>query len=76
LRFSSGEFIRSSGRTARDLAEFAMNVDRPGSRPVVRAGCGRTGAWSAAHALTAESAQADFAFFQRRIHSLQRADGT
>jgi hypothetical protein len=25
--------------------------------------------------MAAESAQADFAIFQRRIHSLQRADG-
>jgi hypothetical protein len=30
----------------------------------------------AAHGFAAESAQADFANFQRRIHSLQRADGT
>ena len=39
-------------------------------------GCGRAGAWDAAHRRAAESAQADFANFQRRIHSLQRADGT
>jgi hypothetical protein len=39
-------------------------------------GSGRTGAWGAAHARAAESAQADFAIFQRRIPSLPRADGT
>ena len=34
--------------------------------------CGRTGAQDAAHSLAAGSAKADFAFSQRRIHSLQR----
>jgi hypothetical protein len=34
------------------------------------------GAWNALHGRAAESAQADFAIFQRRIHSLPRADGT
>jgi hypothetical protein len=37
---------------------------RPGS------GCGRAGAWDALHGRAAESAKADFALFQRRIHSL------
>jgi len=45
-------------------------------KPVARPGCGRAGAWDAAHRRAAESAQADFAPFQRRIHSLPRADGT
>src|SRR5687768_3507608 len=44
------------------------------SDPISR--CGRAGAWNAACRRAAESAQADFANFQRRIHSLQRADGT
>jgi hypothetical protein len=39
-----------------------------------RSGCGRAGAWDAVHDRAAESAQADFAHFQRRIHSLPRAD--
>jgi hypothetical protein len=39
-------------------------------------GCGRAGAGDAAHGRAAESAQADFANFQRRIYSLSRADGT
>jgi hypothetical protein len=38
-------------------------------------GSGRAGVSGAAHGLAAESAKADFAIFQRRIHSLQR-DGT
>jgi hypothetical protein len=38
--------------------------------------CGRAGAWDAAHGRAAESAQADFASFPRRIHSLLQADGT
>jgi hypothetical protein len=37
-------------------------------------GCGRAAAWNAAHRRAAESAQADFAFSQRRIHSLLEAD--
>src|SRR5688500_2464536 len=37
-------------------------------------GCGRAVAWNAAHPHAAESAQADFATFQRRIHSLPRAE--
>jgi hypothetical protein len=45
------------------------------SYPVI-SGSGRAGASDAAHRRAAESAQADFAFSQRRIHSLQRADGT
>jgi|GEM_PF-6071349 len=43
------------------------------SDPVISR-CGREGAWDAACRRAAESAQADFANFQRRIHSLQRAD--
>jgi hypothetical protein len=39
-------------------------------------GSGRAGAWNALQGWAAESAQADFAFFQRRIHSLRRAGGT
>jgi hypothetical protein len=39
-------------------------------------GRGRAGASHAAHCLAAESAQADFAISQRRIHSLPQADGT
>jgi hypothetical protein len=39
-------------------------------------GCGRAGAWDAAHGRAAESAKADFVIFQRRIHSLLEADGT
>jgi hypothetical protein len=39
-------------------------------------GCGRAGVWDAAYGRAAESAQADFATFQRRIHSLPRADCT
>jgi len=38
-------------------------------------GSGRAGAWDAACCLAAESAQADFAMSQRRIHSLLKADG-
>jgi hypothetical protein len=48
---------------------------RCGSDPVISGG-GRAVVSDAAHCLAAESAQADFAVFQRRIHSLQRADGT
>jgi hypothetical protein len=39
-------------------------------------GSGRAGAWDAAHTLAAESAQADFVYLLRRIHSLCKADGT
>jgi hypothetical protein len=46
-----------------------------GSDPVM-SGSGRAAASDAAQRQAAESAQADFAFSQRRIHSLQRADGT
>jgi len=47
-------------------------MQKPGPLP----GCGRAGAWDAVHGRAAESAQADFAILQRRIHSLPRAGGT
>jgi hypothetical protein len=40
-----------------------------GSNPVI-SGSGRAGAWDARCSRAAESAQADFVYFQRRIHSL------
>jgi hypothetical protein len=38
-------------------------------------GCGRADALDAAHRWAAESAKADFAFSQGRIHSLSERDG-
>jgi hypothetical protein len=51
--------------------ESAVRTARPDARPdLAVTGCGRAGAEDAAHPLAAESAQADFANFQRRIYSL------
>jgi hypothetical protein len=38
-------------------------------------GCGRAGAWNAAHLLAAESAQADFVIFQPRFQPPQDEAG-
>ena len=52
----------------------ATGAVRGSHRPIP--GCGRAFVWSAPQSWAAESAQADFANFQRRIHSLWQAGGT
>ena len=57
-------------RSAGIAAEWPVRIADDGQSP----GSGRAGAWDAACCLAAESAKADFAIFQRRIHSLRRAE--
>jgi hypothetical protein len=63
------------GRAGGLCAFPAANYAHCESEPVI-SGSGRAGCTGCRKCLAAESAQADFAVSQRRIHSLQRADGT
>jgi hypothetical protein len=64
---------RSWDRISRSITRACSGGNR---RSAAGPRSGRAGASDAAHGRAAESAKADFAIFQRRIHSLQRADGT
>jgi hypothetical protein len=86
--FALGMMSDAPPRAPHPLPSLGPPVREGGLRVVVAAnhalcesdwvipGCGRAAAWDAAHSWAAQSAQADFAIFQRRIHSLPRADGT